>query len=207
VRGQPNLVAVTEGNDLALWDLRSPEKNGCTKRITVRRPHLIFFFFFVFFHIALTRDTAHAPPHTHECTFKVAGGPLHGLAIGEGKNAGAIAVGGAGRSVTLVDTRKWTPRNRATNLTKYEVCACACRASCRVLCVCVHVSCAQCKCDVGRSRLFTCRAWQKTCAMPAAWTQRWCAAMWAPRVPFLLETYLLLYYYYYSNITHSITYI
>jgi hypothetical protein len=52
---------------------------------------------------------------------KVAGGPLHGLAVGEGKNAGAIAVGGAGRSVTLVDTRKWTPRNRATNLTKYEV--------------------------------------------------------------------------------------
>jgi len=51
----------------------------------------------------------------------IVGGPLYSLACGVGQNAGTIAVGGAGRSVVLVDCRKWTGRNRATNLTKYEI--------------------------------------------------------------------------------------
>ncbi|KAH7568063.1 hypothetical protein JRO89_XS07G0226400 [Xanthoceras sorbifolium] len=78
-----SILAVTEGCQLTIWDLRMKEKGGCLQRIC-----------------GSVGDNLYAV-----CS----------------SSTGSIAVGGADRTVTIYDPRRWSALSRWVHCSKYEV--------------------------------------------------------------------------------------
>ncbi|CAL1363082.1 unnamed protein product [Linum trigynum] len=78
-----SILAVTEGCQLSIWDLRMKEKNGCLHRITGSVGDIFY----------------------SVCS----------------SSTGNIAVGGADRTVTVYDPRRWKPLSRWVHCSKYEI--------------------------------------------------------------------------------------
>ncbi|XP_043719215.1 uncharacterized protein LOC122667087 isoform X2 [Telopea speciosissima] len=78
-----SVLAVAEGCQLTIWDLRVKENGGCVQRICGSLGD-------IFYAICSSSD-------------------------------GLIAVGGADRSVTIYDPRRWSPLSRWNNCSKYEI--------------------------------------------------------------------------------------
>lgn len=78
-----SILAVTEGCQLAIWDLRLKENGGCVQRVTGSVGDILY-------------------------------------AVCNSSN-GNIAVGGADRTVTIYDPRRWSALSRWINCTKYEI--------------------------------------------------------------------------------------
>ncbi|KNA26086.1 hypothetical protein SOVF_000030 isoform A [Spinacia oleracea] len=80
---ESSILAVTEGCQLTMWDLRMKENGGCLQRIC--------------------------------------GSPGNILYAASISSMGNIAVGGADRSVTIYDPRKWSVLSRWNHCAKYEI--------------------------------------------------------------------------------------
>ncbi|KAL5843743.1 hypothetical protein ACOSQ3_009738 [Xanthoceras sorbifolium] len=78
-----SILAVTEGCQLTIWDLRMKEKGGCLQRIC-----------------GSVGDNLYAV-----CS----------------SSTGSIAVGGADRTVTIYDPRRWSALSRWVHCSKYEI--------------------------------------------------------------------------------------
>ncbi|KAG8378104.1 hypothetical protein BUALT_Bualt08G0103500 [Buddleja alternifolia] len=78
-----SMLAVTEGSQLSVWDLRVKENGGCVRRIT-----------------GSVGDT------------------LYAVSI---SSSGNIAAGGADRTVTIYDPRRWSALSRWLHCSKYEI--------------------------------------------------------------------------------------
>ncbi|KAK9053771.1 hypothetical protein SSX86_024845 [Deinandra increscens subsp. villosa] len=78
-----SILAVTEGCQLSIWDLRVKEKGGCVHRIC-----------------GSVGDILYAVCNS---------------------SSGNIAVGGADRTMTVYDPRRWSSVSRWVNCTKYEI--------------------------------------------------------------------------------------
>ncbi|KAI5654470.1 hypothetical protein M9H77_31657 [Catharanthus roseus] len=77
------LLALTEGCQLSIWDLRMKEKGGCVQRICGSVGDILY---------AVSSSST-----------------------------GTIAVGGADRTVTVYDPRRWSALSRWLNCSKYEI--------------------------------------------------------------------------------------
>ncbi|XP_057446067.1 uncharacterized protein LOC130738160 [Lotus japonicus] len=80
---QSSILAITEGSQLTMWDLRMKENGGCLHRI--------------------------------------AGIPGDALYAVCSSSNGNIAVGGADRTVTIYDPRRWASLSRLVHCAKYEI--------------------------------------------------------------------------------------
>ncbi|KAI3945710.1 hypothetical protein MKW98_022984 [Papaver atlanticum] len=80
---EDSILAVAEGCQLSIWDLRVKENGGCIQRI-----------------------------------YGSVGDILYAVC---GDSAGNIAVGGADRTVTVYDPRRWSALGRWVNCSKYEI--------------------------------------------------------------------------------------
>ncbi|XP_042487162.1 uncharacterized protein LOC122067384 isoform X2 [Macadamia integrifolia] len=78
-----SVLAVAEGCQLTIWDLRVKENGGCVQRICGSLGD-------IFYAVCSSSD-------------------------------GLIAVGGADRTVTIYDPRRWSPLSRWNNCSKYEI--------------------------------------------------------------------------------------
>ncbi|KAK3230103.1 hypothetical protein Dsin_001984 [Dipteronia sinensis] len=80
---ESSILAVTEGCQLTIWDLRMKEKGGCLQRI-----------------------------------YGSIGDNLYAVCS---SSTGNIAVGGANRTVTIYDPRRWSALSRWVHCSKYEI--------------------------------------------------------------------------------------
>ncbi|KAL5703652.1 hypothetical protein ACHQM5_022179 [Ranunculus cassubicifolius] len=78
-----SLLAVAEGCQLSIWDLRMKENDGCAQRVCGSMGDIIY--------AVCSASTGH------------------------------IAVGGADRTVTIYDSRRWSSLSRWVNCSKYEI--------------------------------------------------------------------------------------
>ncbi|KAI3464667.1 hypothetical protein Pfo_021330 [Paulownia fortunei] len=78
-----SMLAITEGSQLSIWDLRVKENGGCVHRI-----------------------------------MGSVGDMLYAVSI---SSSGNIAAGGADRTVTIYDPRRWSALSRWLNCSKYEI--------------------------------------------------------------------------------------
>ncbi|XP_031500504.1 uncharacterized protein LOC116264434 isoform X1 [Nymphaea colorata] len=81
--GGSSIIAIAEGCQLSIWDLRVKQNGGCIQRIT-----------------------------------GTLGSPFHAVCSSAD---GSVAVGGADRSVTIFDCRRWSAFSRWVNCSKYEI--------------------------------------------------------------------------------------
>ncbi|CAN6452612.1 unnamed protein product [Victoria cruziana] len=81
--GGSSIIALAEGCQLSIWDLRVNQNGGCIQRIS-----------------------------------GTLGSPFHSVCSSAG---GSVAVGGADRSVTIFDCRRWSTFSRWVNCSKYEI--------------------------------------------------------------------------------------
>ncbi|KAL6962501.1 hypothetical protein U1Q18_037459, partial [Sarracenia purpurea var. burkii] len=77
-----SILAVTEGSQLSIWDLRMKENGGCIRRIS---------------------------------------GSVGDMFYAVCSSSTGIAVGGADRTVTIYDTRRWSALSRWVHCSKYEI--------------------------------------------------------------------------------------
>ncbi|CAH9140151.1 unnamed protein product [Cuscuta epithymum] len=82
-QGECSTLALTEGCQLSIWDLRMREKGGCVHRIYGSVGDILY-------------------------------------SVCESSN-GSIAVGGADRTVSVYDPRRWSTVSRWMNCSKYEI--------------------------------------------------------------------------------------
>ncbi|KAL3845417.1 hypothetical protein ACJIZ3_002820 [Penstemon smallii] len=80
---ESSTLAITEGSQLSIWDLRVKENGGCVHRITGSVGDILY-------------------------------------AVSE-SSSGNIAVGGADRTVTVYDPRRWSALSRWLHCSKYEI--------------------------------------------------------------------------------------
>ncbi|ERN06303.1 hypothetical protein AMTRI_Chr06g170030 [Amborella trichopoda] len=78
-----SILAVAEGCQLTIWDLRTKHNGGCVERVSGSLGH----------------------PFYAVCS----------------SSSGTVAIGGADRTVTIYDSRKWTALSRWVNCSKYEI--------------------------------------------------------------------------------------
>ncbi|VFQ86703.1 unnamed protein product [Cuscuta campestris] len=81
--GESSMLAVTEGCQLSIWDIRMREKGGCVHRICGSVGDILY-------------------------------------AVCDSSN-GTIAAGGADRTVSVYDPRRWSALSRWMNCSKYEI--------------------------------------------------------------------------------------
>ncbi|XP_019152910.1 PREDICTED: uncharacterized protein LOC109149551 [Ipomoea nil] len=82
-QGESSVLAITEGCQLSIWDLRTKENGGCVHRIC-----------------GTVGDIFYAVCNS---------------------SSGTIAVGGADRTVSVYDPRRWATLSRWLNCSKYEI--------------------------------------------------------------------------------------